>query len=264
MCMNMPCLVCVFVCKNMPCLGSQHILPFLEAPLITAPAAPALSVSRMPAKSSLPVGQDRGSATLGPKEGGVAGSRSPKAGSGPRPQCFSWCLSLPAAPAQPGDPRGPREGALRPLAGAGNDDTGRLWGRGRRLAQSPSYWDGLRSIPFPGEGNLLLPFLSSPSLPSTLPPWGAQVPPLPEAPKPQPPDTQAQRAKGPASLVLGPASPSVFPTGNQGAQRLASLRCLQIANRYLKRCSTSLVTKNMQAKATVIYYLTLVKMIFTK
>ena len=123
----------------------------------------------MPAKSSLPVGQDRGSATLGPKEGGVAGSRSPKAGSGPRPQCFSWCLSLPAAPAQPGDPRGPREGALRPLAGAGNDDTGRLWGRGRRLAQSPSYWDGLRSIPFPGEGNLLLPFLSSPSLPSTLP-----------------------------------------------------------------------------------------------
>ena len=154
----MPCLVCVFVCKNMPCLGSQHILPFLEAPLITAPAAPALSVSRMPAKSSLPVGQDRGSATLGPKEGGVAGSRSPKAGSGPRPQCFSWCLSLPAAPAQPGDPRGPREGALRPLAGAGNDDTGRLWGRGRRLAQSPSYWDGLRSIPFPGEGNLLLPF----------------------------------------------------------------------------------------------------------
>ncbi|XP_043753315.1 uncharacterized protein LOC122690329 [Cervus elaphus] len=109
--------------------------------------------------------EDRGSATLGPKEGGVAGSRRPKAGSGPRPQCFSWCLSLPDTPAQPGDSGGPREGGLRPLAGAGDDNTGRPRGRGRRLAQSPSDLDGLRSILFPGEGNLLLPFLSSPSLP---------------------------------------------------------------------------------------------------
>ena len=224
--------MCVCVCVR-TCLAQAHntsyvrfSVAFLEAPLKTAPAAPALSVSRMLAKSPLPVGQDRGSATLGPKEGGVAGSRRPKAGSGPRPQCFSRCLSLPATPAQHGDPGGPREGGLRPLAGAGDNDAGRPRGRRRRLAQSPSDLDGPGSILFPGEGNLLLPFLSSPSLPSSLPPWGAQVPPLPEAPKPQPPEAPAQRAQGPASLVLGPASPSVFPTGNQGAQRLASLPCL--------------------------------------
>lgn len=35
----------------------------------------------------------------------------------------------------------------------------------------------------------------------------------------------AQRVQGPASSALGPASPSVFPKENEGAQCLASLPC---------------------------------------
>lgn len=41
----------------------------------------------------------------------------------------------------------------------------------------------------------------------------------------------AQRAQGPASSALGPASPRVFPEGNGGAQRLASLPALRRRSR---------------------------------
>lgn len=140
----------------------------------------------------------------------MAGSRSPKAGEWAETPMLILVPIVPPYPPNLESREGPGEEGRRPLAGVGVVVVlGGRWGRGKMLAQSPSYLDGLRAILFPEEGNLL-PFLSSPSPPSSLPPWGAQVLPLPEAPKPQPPDPgpEGTRACEPGS---GAGQPFRFP-----------------------------------------------------
>lgn len=150
---------------------------------------------------------------MGPREGQVAGSRSPK------PLELLGCLLFP--PNRPGDPRGPGEEGRRLLAGAQWGETEGEGIGGWRRAQAPRP----ASIPFGSlEGKpppLPLLFLPPLCLLGALGSRGfskAQSPRLLLA---------AQRAQGPASSALGPASPRVFPEGNGGAQRLASLPALR-------------------------------------
>lgn len=98
---------------------------------------------QMLAKCPLPVGI-RGSAPLGPGEGEVAGSRSPKPGSEQSPLELAGCPSLPSRH-QPGDPRG-RGWARRDFGCRRGRSGGRPKGRGLEAGAKPKL---LGRPPFP-------------------------------------------------------------------------------------------------------------------
>lgn len=114
---------------------------------------------------------------------------------------------------------------LAPKRGGGAGEEGvdcwqEVGGKGLEAGAEPKLLGRLsfHSIPC-GEPPPL--FFSSPP-PSFLPLWGAPVQGLPQA-QSRGRLVSVGRVRGPASWVLRPSSPSVFPKGDEGAQCLSSL-----------------------------------------
>lgn len=188
---------------------------------MTAPGAPALSESRC--RRGLPflsVSNQR------IRYFGTRGGRSRRK-SKPQSRRVS---GAPRAHRVPVAPRSPPPTSLGTREGRGRRDVGcrpgrsggrPKKGRGLEVGAEPKL---LGRPPFPSvpwRGNLL-PFLSLfSSLPSaSVRLSGPAASRSPEAPACCPPP---KGHRGPASSALGPANLSVFPKGNEGAQRLASL-----------------------------------------
>ena len=165
----MPCLVCVFVCKNMPCLGSQHILPFLEAPLTynSACGARAFSV------------QDAGEALSSCWSGqriryfGTQGGRSSRKS---EPESREWAETpvlflVPIAPrcTRPTwRPERAQGGGASTPSGGGKWWYGETLGEGEEVGAKPELLGlpSFHSVPRRRKPPPPLPLLSFPSLPS--------------------------------------------------------------------------------------------------